>query len=77
METGGNLLDVLKNLNGEQIQGLADKFLSSNEDQEYDQPAPTTIESLLEFANNNPEIAQQFLSGMSKKGEDTESIYNK
>lgn len=75
LEAGGNLLNLAKNLNPDQLQGLADKFLNP-EEKDYDAP-PSTIESLLEFANNNPEIAQQFLQGITKKGEDTESVFNK
>jgi len=77
LETGSNLLSVLKNLDGEQIQGLADKFLKPEDQQEYDSP-PSTMESLLDFANNNPEIAQQFLKGVTsaKKDETDETVFN-
>jgi len=78
IETGSNLLSVLKNLDGDQIQGLADKFLKPGDEQEYDQAPPSTIESLLEFANNNPEIAEQFLKGVGggKKSESDENVFN-
>jgi len=36
------------------------------------------MESLLDFANNNPEIAQQFLKGVTsaKKDETDETVFN-
>lgn len=69
LETGANLLDVVKNLSGEQIQGLADKFLTPQDEQEG-QPQ-STMDSLLQFATDNPEIAANFLKGVTgdKKGE--------
>jgi len=75
LETGGNLLDVLKNLNGDQIQNLADKFLKPEDEAEYDQPK-STMDSLLDFATQNPEIAQGILQGVTggKKGENSESL---
>ncbi|MCP4555947.1 MAG: hypothetical protein GY836_11035 [Herbaspirillum sp.] len=78
LETGGNLLDVLKNLDGEQVKGLADKFLKPEDEAAgYDMPPPSTIDSLLDFASNNPEIAQEFLKGVTKKKDDsTEKVFN-
>jgi len=77
MEVGGDLLGILKNLNGDQIQGLADKFLKPKDeiDEGYEERPPDTITSLLEFANNNPELAESFLKGVTgaKKGENNES----
>ena len=77
LETGGNVLNLLKNLNGEQLQTLADKFLG-NEETDYEEQPKGTIDSLLEFANNNPELAAEFLEKFSgKKDSDTENIFNK
>lgn len=71
LETGGNLLEVLKNLSGDQIQGLADRFLSPEETEGREPQG--VLENLLEFANNNPELAEQFIKGISNKKENTET----
>jgi len=76
IETGSNLLSVLKNLDGDQIQGLADKFLKTDDEHEYSGAPPSTIDSLLEFANNNPEVAEQFLKGVTGKKENTDNVFN-
>lgn len=76
MEVGGDLLGLLKNLNTDQIQGLADKFLPKEEaDEGYEERPPDTMTSLLEFANNHPELAESFLKGVTggKKGETSET----
>lgn len=79
LETGANLLGVLKNLNGEQIQGLADKFLKPDDEQEYEQQPQSTIDKVIDFATNNPEMAAEFMKGLSKgkgKQQDTENVFN-
>jgi len=73
LETGGNLLNMAKNLTPEQLQLLAGKFLK--EDEGYDEKEPGLLEKAFDFAQQNPEIAQQFLSGIVgiKKGENTQT----
>lgn len=80
LQAGGNLLDILKNLEGDQVKMLADKFLKPADDiDDYDAPPRSTIDSLLDFAANNPEIAKGILDGVSggQQGkQDEEKVYN-
>lgn len=67
MSTIGDLAPLLKNLDGDQIAALADKFIGGSEE-------PLTEESggvsdlLMDFAAKNPEIVKGFLEGVGQKG---------
>ena len=61
-KTDNSLLDVLKNIDADKITGLLD--LVGNREVEEGEPAGM-MDTVLEFANNNPEIANQFVAAMN------------
>ena len=71
IDLAGELLPVLKNLSGDQLQGLVDKFLSP-EDQAYDAPEGDVTSTLIKYATENPEIVEGLLKGLGAKNEGAE-----
>jgi len=64
----GQLLPLLKGLDGEQLSGLIDKFVPSSEER-----SGGAIDTLLGFAEENPEMVQGLLKGLTgglKDGEE-------
>lgn len=59
----GGIANLLRGLDKDQIGELADRFLGS------DEPAgsPDVGNTLLDFANQNPEIVQGLLEGITKR----------
>ena len=75
LETGGNLLEIAKNLSPDQLTMLADKYLGGGD--EYQDQEPGMLEKALDFANKNPEIAAKFLEGVTKGGQQgDEKVFN-
>jgi len=63
----GTLAPLLKNLDGEQIGSLVDKFTGNNYD---DEPLGGGLtDGLINFVQDNPEVVQKFLGGINKDGE--------
>ena len=60
-----DFIPILKNLSGEQIQALADKFLSP-EDQAYEEPGGDLTGMLIKYATENPELVEGLLKGLSE-----------
>lgn len=67
---------LLTSLDGEQIKGLADRFLGTGE---VEEGGGTDIDRLLNFAAANPEMAESFMQGITgaiKTGtKSTDSVY--
>ena len=74
MDLAGDILPVLKNLSGDQIQGLADKFLNP-EEPPYDAPESDITTTLLEYATKNPEMVKGLLEGFTKGKNEQTDIY--
>jgi len=60
MDKLGGVLNLVKGLEPEQISALADRFLNPEE-----REAESPIDGLLEFAEKNPDIVTNFLSGIT------------
>jgi len=66
-----SLAPILKNLDGDQLGALAEKFLGGDGNPET--PSDSVIDSLMGFAQDNPEVVQGLLQGLSS-GKTDESI---
>lgn len=64
----GQLLPLLKGLDGDQLSGLIDKFVPGSEER-----SSGPIDTLLEFAEDNPEMVQGLLKGLTGGAKDGET----
>lgn len=71
--TLADLLPLLKNLDGDQLGALADKFIGEGG---IDEGEGDLADVLMDYAAKNPDIVQGLLKGLMK-GKPTESIFNK
>lgn len=74
-----SLAPLLKNLDGDQIAGLADMFLGGGRGGGEDEEGGSSMDMLLDFAEKNPEVVKGLLEGISgglKRGAPKEQDYN-
>jgi hypothetical protein len=68
MSTLGDLAPLLKNLDGDQIAALADKFLGGQSEAQMEEGGGSLGDMITDFAANNPEMVKGFLEGIQQKG---------
>jgi len=70
----GQLAPLLKNLDGDQLSDLVDRFTGDDFDRE---PIGGGIaDGLLQYATEHPEIVQNILGGLNKNGAQKEKEFN-
>ena len=74
LDVGGDLLGVLKNLDSDQVKGLAAKFLNPDEPA-YDAPESDITSTLIDYATKHPEVVQGLLEGVTKGKTSDNAIY--
>jgi len=75
LDVAGDILPILKNLDGEQIKGLAGIFLGNDDERDYDAPEPDLTSMLVDYATKNPEVVQGLLNGITKPKTEAKDIY--